>query len=70
MSEIVYNHNDPALLTLSTVDSMSMSNIQLNVDDDFLTRLKGAYSDCKYFNVENTSRQIGQGVHKSSDGLF
>jgi len=34
---IIYNGNDPALLALSTFDL-------LNVDDDFLSQLKGAYS--------------------------
>ena len=36
------NGNDPALLALSTLED-------LNVDDDFLSNLKGAYSTCAYF---------------------
>ncbi len=44
--DIIYNVNDHALLTLSTFQS-------LNVDDDFLSQLKGAYFSCNYFYDEN-----------------
>jgi hypothetical protein len=37
--DIIYNGNDPTLLALATFQS-------LNVDDDFLYQLKGAYSSC------------------------
>jgi len=36
------NGNDPALLTLSTME--------LNVGDNILSKLKGAYSSCSYFS--------------------
>jgi hypothetical protein len=38
--DIIYNGSDPALLALTTFQS-------LNVDDDFLSQLKGACSSCK-----------------------
>ncbi len=40
--DIIYNGDDLALLALSTLES-------LNVDDDFLSQLKGAFSSCNYF---------------------
>ena len=42
---IIYNGNDPALITLTTFRS-------LNVDDDFLSQLKGAYYSPNYFSDE------------------
>ena len=43
---IIYNCSDLALLALTTFQS-------LNVDDDFMSQLKGAYSSCNYFLDEN-----------------
>ena len=40
--DIYFNGNDPALLTLSILEA-------LNVDDNFLSNLKGAYSTCAYY---------------------
>jgi hypothetical protein len=37
--DIMYNGSDPTLLALTTFQ-------ELNVDDDFLSQLKGAYSSC------------------------
>ncbi len=63
MSGIIYNGNDHALLTLSTLET-------LNVDYDFLSQLKGAYSTCIFFSNENIERRKRQSIVKSSDGLF
>jgi hypothetical protein len=60
---IIHNGNDPALLALTTYQS-------LNGDDDFLSHLKGAYSSCNYFFDENTSRRKRRLIEKSSDILF
>ena len=57
------NGNSHALLALSTLES-------LNVDDDFLSNLKGAYSACAYFSNDNNERRLRQKIEKSSDGLF
>ncbi len=46
MPDIIYNGNDPALLALATFQL-------LNVDDDFLSQLNGAYSSCNYFSDYN-----------------
>jgi hypothetical protein len=46
--DIIDNGNDPTLLALSTLET-------LNVDDDFLSQLKGAYSACN-FSDENIKR--------------
>jgi hypothetical protein len=43
---------------------------ELNVDDDFMSQLKGAYSSCNYFFDENIGRRKRQLIEKSSDGLF
>ncbi len=51
-----------ALLALLTLES-------LNVDDDFLSQLKGAYSTFNFFS-ENFERRKRQLIEKSSDGLF
>jgi len=40
-----------------------------SVNDDFLTKLKTAYSACSYFADEKT-RCKGHGLIKSSDGLY
>jgi len=62
--DIIYNVNDHALLTLSTFQS-------LNVDDDFLSQLKGAYFSFNYFSNENiASKRKKRLIEKSSDGLF
>ncbi len=50
MHDIIYNGSDHALLALTTFQS-------LNVDDDFLSQLKGAYSSCNYFFNENIGRR-------------
>jgi len=61
--EIHSNGNDPALLALSILEA-------LNVDDDFMSKLKGAYSIFAYFCNENIERRLRQKIEKSSDGLF
>jgi hypothetical protein len=55
--------NDHALLALSTLEA-------LNVDDDFLSKLKGTYSACGYFSNDNIRRRLRQKIEKSSDKLF
>jgi hypothetical protein len=60
---IMYNGNDLALLTLTTFQS-------LNVNDDFLSQSKGAYSSCNYFSDDNIGRRKRHSIEKSSDGLF
>ncbi len=60
---IISNGNDPALLALSTLES-------LNVDEDFLSQLKGAYSICNFFSNETLERRKRQLIEKSSEGLF
>ena len=57
------NGNDPTLLALSTLEI-------LNVGDDFLSKLKEAYSSCTVFSSENSERRSRQKIQKSSDGLF
>ncbi len=47
------NGNVFALLALSTLEA-------LNVDDDFLSNLKGAYSTCAYFSNDNNERRLRQ----------
>ena len=63
MRDIIYNCSDPALLALTTFQ-------ELNVDNDFLSQLKGAYSSCNYFSDENSGRRERELIEKSSDGLF
>jgi hypothetical protein len=60
---MIYNGCDSALLALTTFQS-------LNVDDDFLSQLKRAYSSCNYFSDENIGRRKRQLIKKLSDGLF
>jgi hypothetical protein len=43
------NGNDPTLLSLSTVEL-------LNGDEEFLSKLKGAYTSCSYLSNENIER--------------
>jgi hypothetical protein len=63
LSYIDTNGNDPALLSPLT--------LELNVDDDFLSKLKGADSACSYyFSGENELRRKSQNIMKSSDELF
>ena len=57
---IIYNGNDPALMALTTFQS-------LNVDDDFPNQLRGAYSSCDYFFDENIGRRKRLLIEKSSD---
>ncbi len=47
---ITNNGNDPALLALATLET-------LNVDDDFLSQLKGAYSACNFFFDRNIEKE-------------
>jgi hypothetical protein len=56
------NGNGSALLELSTLKA-------LNVNDDFLSNLKGAYSTCAYFSNDNNERRSRQKIEKSSDRL-
>ncbi len=63
MLDIIHNGNEPVLLALPTLES-------LIVDDDFLSRLKGAYSTCYFFCNENIERRKRQLIEKSSNGLF
>ncbi len=63
MLDIIYNGNDPALLALSLLET-------LNVDDDFLSQLKGAYSTCNFFSEGNIERRKRQLIEKSSEELF
>ena len=57
------NGNGPALKALSTLEA-------LNVNDNFLTNLKGAYSTCAYFSDDTDESRLRQKIEKSSDGLF
>jgi hypothetical protein len=59
MHGIIYNGNDPTLSALTTF-------LSLNVDDDFLSQLKGAYSSCNYFSNENISWRKRHLIEKSS----
>jgi hypothetical protein len=61
--DVIYNGSDLALLALTTFE-------ELNVDDDFLSQLKGAHSSCNYFSDENIGRRKRRLIEKSSDGLF
>jgi len=63
VSDIDTNGNGLALLALSTLEV-------LNVDDDFMSNLKGTYSTCAYFSNDNNERRLRQTIEKSSDGLF
>jgi hypothetical protein len=60
--DLCYQSNDIALLVLSA-DSVS-------VDDDFLTKLKSAYSSCPYCSDEIKARCKSHGLVKSSNGLY
>ena len=63
VSDIDSNGNGHALLAQSTLET-------LNIYDDFLSNLKGAYSTCAYFSNDNTESKMRQKIEKSSDGLF
>ena len=52
-----------ALLALSALETS-------NVDDDFMSKLKGAYSSCSYFSNENIEKRLRPKIEKSPDGLF
>jgi hypothetical protein len=43
---------------------------KLSVDDVFLSQLRGAYSDCKYFSEENIDKRKSKNIIKTNDGLF
>ncbi len=51
MHEIDTNDNDLALRALSTLEAF-------NVDDDFPSNLKRAYSTCAYFSNDNNERRL------------
>ena len=51
--------NDPVLLALSTM--------KLNVDDDFMPRLKAAYFSCSCFFDKNELRHRIHNIVKSSE---
>ena len=57
MPDVISNGNDPTLLALATFQS-------LNVYDDFLSQLKGAYSSRNYFSNENIGRRKRQLIEK------
>ena len=59
--DLCCKNNDTALLVLS-------ANI-VSVDDNFLTKLKLAYSSCPYFCDEIKARLKSHGLVKSSNGL-
>ncbi len=61
MPDISNNGNDHALQAQSTLE-------KLNVDDDFLSQLKGAYSACNFFSNENIERRKRPLIEKSSIG--
>ena len=64
MPSIIYNGNELALLALTKFQSS-------NVDDDFPSQLKGAYSSCSYFSDANIGRRKRQLIEtNSSNGLF
>ena len=60
--DLCYQNNETSLFVLSA-DTIS-------VDDDFLTRLKSAYSSCPYFFDEIKARWKSHGIVKSSTGLY
>jgi len=61
--DIIYNGNDTALPALTTYQS-------LNIDDDLLSQLKGAYSPYNYFSDENIGKRKRELIEKSPNGLF
>ncbi len=48
--DIIYSGSEHVLLALTTFQ-------ELNVDDDFLSQLKGAYSSCNYFSNDKIGRR-------------
>ena len=61
-SDIDTNGIDATLL-------LALSTMELNVDDDFLSKSKGAYSSWNQFSGENELRGKRQTILKSLDGL-
>ena len=61
--DIDTNGKDPSLLALSIL-------LIFNVDDNFLSKLKGSYSFCNYLSNENIEKRLRQKIYKSSVGLF
>jgi hypothetical protein len=79
------DNNEPALLALTTSGLSVVSTCELSVDqtresvgsmcklsvdDVFLSQLRGAYSDCKYFSEENIDKRKSKNIIKTNDGLF
>jgi len=62
-SDIDTNGNGPVLLALSTLEA-------LNVDDDFLSNLKGASSNCAYFSNDNNERRLWQNLRNHPTGYL
>ncbi len=52
-----------------TIPLLELSADNVSVDDDFLTKLKTAYSSCSYFADEKT-RWKDHGLMNSSNGLY
>jgi hypothetical protein len=61
--DIDTNNNNPELLALSTLEI-------LNVDEDFVSKLKGAYSACNYFSNENIESRLRQKLRKIMTDCF
>ena len=61
--DIDTNGNGPALLTQSTLEA-------LNVDDDFLSNLKGAYSTLAYFDNESIEKRLRQKIENHPTGYL
>jgi len=61
--DINTNGNDPVIFELSKLEI-------INVDDDFMSKLEGAYSSCNYFSNEKIERRLRQKIEISHDGLF
>ena len=60
--DLCYQNNDIALFVLLADNVLA--------DDDFLAKLKSAYSSCSYLSGEIKARRKGHGLIKSSDGLY
>ena len=60
----MHYNNGPTILALLSLEA-------LNVDDNILYNLKGAFSTCAYFSTnDNNDMRLRQKIEKSSDGLF
>ena len=57
MPDIDFDGNEASLLALSTFEI-------LNVDDDFLSKLRGANSSCNHFSNENIKRRLSKKIEK------